>query len=54
MVLLMVNFNGKMHFQNWKSVKIPLTQTINWKKNNEHHLSIILSVWKLMAIKTSH
>ena len=32
MVLLMVNFNGKMHFQNWKSVKIPLTQTINWKK----------------------
>ena len=32
MVLLMVNFNGKMHFQNWKYVKIPLTQTINWKK----------------------
>ena len=53
MVLLMVNFNGKMLFQNWKSVKIPLTQPINWK-NNEHHLSIILSVWKLMAIQTSH
>ena len=53
MVLLMVNFNGKMHFQNWKSVKIPLTQT-KIEKNNEHHLSIIFSVWKLMAIKTSH
>ena len=24
------------------------------EKNNEHHLSIIFSVWKLMAIKTSH